>query len=86
MSFLFLMFDVRTTVRLRMNLKYWWISHLQFSFLLWLNDRKASLNPEQSERLIDVFRYCIRKDPYLSKLLDQEPGGFDIFLNIVSTQ
>ena len=48
--------------------------------------RKASLNPEQSERLIDVFKYCIRKDPYLAKHLDQEPGGFDISLNIENTQ
>ena len=49
-------------------------------------DKKSSLNPEHSERLIDVFRYCIRKDPYLAKQLDQEPAGFDNTQNMENTQ
>ena len=49
-------------------------------------DKKSSLNREHSERLIDVFRYCIRKDPYLAKQLHQEPVGFDNTQNMVNTQ
>ena len=40
-------------------------------------DKKASLNPNHREKIIDVFRYCIRKDPYLAKYLDQQTEGVD---------
>ena len=48
-------------------------------------DRKASLNPGHSEKIIDVFRYCIRTGPYLAKYLDQEPEGVDKNQNMEPT-
>ena len=43
--------------------------------LLRYYDKKASLNMSHSEKIIDVFGYCIRKDPYLAKYLDQQIDG-----------
>ena len=39
-------------------------------------DRKASLNVQHSKK-IDIFRFCIRKDKVLSKVLDKKSSGFD---------
>ena len=36
-----------------------------------------SLNMRHSEKNNDVFRYCIRKDPFLAKHLDQQTDGID---------
>ena len=34
-------------------------------------DKKACLNPKHTESIIDVFRYCVRKDQALSKMLER---------------
>ena len=53
-------------------------THAKYLHSLWkYYDRKASLNPDHSESIIDIFRYCIRKDPYLAKYLDQQTEGVD---------
>ena len=49
-------------------------------------DTKASLNPDYSEKIIDAFRYCSRKDPYLVKYLDQQTESFDKNQNMETTQ
>ena len=40
-------------------------------------DRKSSLNVQHSEKIIDIFRFWIRKDKVLSKVLDNKFSGFD---------
>ena len=34
---------------------------------------------KHSEVILDVFRFCIRRDPVLSKLLDERPESLDVF-------
>ena len=45
--------------------------------LLRYYDKKSSFSMSHSEKIKDVFRYCIRKDPYLAKHLDQQNDGID---------
>ena len=40
-------------------------------------DRKACLNFNHSEKIFDIFRFCLRRDPYLSKYLDVTTEGLD---------
>ena len=40
-------------------------------------DRKSTLNVHHSETIIDIFRFCVRKDRVLSKALDGDFTGFD---------
>ena len=48
--------------------------------------KKACLNHDHSEKIIDVFRYCIRRDPYLAKYLDKQNEGFDTSQNMEKAQ
>ena len=41
-------------------------------------DKKACLNFNHSEKMIDIFRFCIRRDKLLSKCLDKDFAGFDM--------
>ena len=40
-------------------------------------NRKSSLDVQHSEKIIDIFRFCIRKDKVLPKVLDKFSTGFD---------
>jgi len=40
-------------------------------------DKKATLNMYHSETIVEIFRYCVRKDPILSVALDTNFEGFD---------
>ena len=40
-------------------------------------DRKSCLNLGHSDKIIDIFRYCIRKDNFLSKYLDKNTESLD---------
>ena len=40
-------------------------------------DKKSCLNLKHSGMIIDVFRYCIRGHPDLSKYLDESPESLD---------
>ena len=44
------------------------------------------LDMDHSEKIIDIFRYCIRKDPYLAKYLDQQTEGVDRNQNMETAQ
>ena len=39
--------------------------------------KKACLNCNHSKKVIDIFRFCIRRDKLLSKYLDKDLAGFD---------
>ena len=53
------------------------IVHRQMNELRIYYDRKATPNVHHSEKIIDVFRFCIRKDKVLSKMLDKDFTGFN---------
>ena len=40
-------------------------------------DRKSTLNVHHSEIIIDIFRFCARKDRVLSQALDGDFTGFE---------
>ena len=42
-------------------------------------DKKSCLNLKHSEVIIDVFRFCIRKDPDLSKYLEKRTVSRETF-------
>ena len=40
-------------------------------------DKISCLNYNHSEKIIDIFRFCIRRNPFLSKYLDKTTEDFD---------
>ena len=54
--------------------------------LLRYYDKKSSLKMSHSGKIIDVFRYCIRKDPCLANHLYQQTDGIDKSQNIETAQ
>ena len=42
-----------------------------------LYEKQSCLNLNHSEKILDIFRFCIRRNPVLSKYLDKNLEGFD---------